>query len=123
MTMQYESTALHESATMPGVRFRVVRMSFARRLELMKTVRDLTRKQEFCEAGSTTADQIDAAIAAAEIDRAYLEWGLAELEGLEIDGQPANKESLIEAGPEKLCAEIATAVKAGCGLSEQERKN
>ena len=37
--------------------------------------------------------------------------------------QPATAESLIESGPEELFKEALAAVKAECGLSENERKN
>jgi hypothetical protein len=50
-------------------------------------------------------------------------WGLEEIHGLELDGQPATAESLIERGPEELFVEALAAVKSECGLSENERKN
>ncbi len=48
---------------------------------------------------------------------------LVEIEGLEIDGEPARPESVIERGPEALCQEILRAIHAECGLSAEERKN
>lgn len=121
--MHYESTVKHESKTHAGVSFTVRRMSLGRRMELARRIREMAARLEFLEAGQDPKDKVEAALAAAGVERVYLEWGLAEVQGLEIDGQPATPESLIEAGPEELCREIAAAVKAECGLTEAERKN
>jgi len=98
-------------------------MSFGRRLELMRRIRDLSSKAEFFEAGNTEQSRIEAGVLAAEIDRLYVQWGLGGVRGLELDGQPATVEQLIEKGPEDLFREALAAVKAECGLGEQERKN
>ncbi len=121
--MKYESVKAVESAAAPGVRFTVARMSFARRVELMRRVRDLARRVEFLEAGDGAEEKMDAALLRAEIDRTYLAWGLREVVGLEVDGAPATPESLVEAGPEDLVREALAAVRAETGLSEAERKN
>ena len=44
-------------------------------------------------------EKLEATVLAAEIDRAYLEWGLIGVEGLEIDGAAATPKTLIDAGP------------------------
>jgi hypothetical protein len=121
--MGYESTVTMESKEFPGVRFKIARMSFGRRLELTRRVRELSRRFEFLQAGSDAADRIEAGLISAEVDRLYLLWGLAAVDGMEIDGEPATAERLVETGPELLCQEILTAIKAECGLSEDERKN
>jgi len=59
----------------------------------------------------------------AEIDRAYLEWGLLAVAGLTIDGEQATPQTLVDKGPLALAAEILSRVKSECGLSEIERKN
>ena len=64
-----------------------------------------------------------ASLLGAEIDRLYIRWGLEEIRGLVLDGAPATAESLIESGPEELFLEALTAVRAECGLTENERKN
>jgi hypothetical protein len=66
---------------------------------------------------------MEAALLATEINQVYLLWAVAEIAGLEIDGQTATPETLVAAGPEELCREIIAAIKAECGLSEDERKN
>jgi hypothetical protein len=42
---------------------------------------------------------------------------------LEIDGEMATPETLIEKGPANLAAEILGRIRGECGLSESERKN
>ena len=121
--MQYESIEERRSEIRPGVTFVVARISFGRRLELMRRVRELAPKLEYCEAGNTTGDRIEANLLSAEIDRLYIEWGLREIRGLEIDGAPANPTTLVDAGPEDLCREALQFVKRASGLSESEAKN
>jgi len=121
--MEYRSEVEIESASTPGVRFRIARMSLARRMELIRRIRELAAKAEFLEAGSSAGEKLDAALLAREVDRVYLEWGLIAIAGLTVDGEPATREALIERGPEELANEIAAAVKRECGLSEEERKN
>ena len=119
----YESSAWFDSDAYPGVKYSIARVSFGRRMELARRIREIGRKVEFLEAGSDVRDKLEAAVVAAEIDRAYLDWGLIGVEGLEIDGAAATPTSLTEAGPADLAAEILSRIKAECGLSEDERKN
>jgi hypothetical protein len=112
-----------ESKVAPGVTFSVARMSFGRRVELMRKVRELARRVEFLEAGQEPGDRMDAALVQAEIDRVYLAWGLKGVAGLAVDGVEATPESLAEAGPEELFREALEAVRAETGLNEAERKN
>jgi hypothetical protein len=60
---------------------------------------------------------------ALEVERLYLEWGLESVSGLDLDGVAATPQSLAERGPEELCREMIQAIKAECGLSDEERKN
>jgi hypothetical protein len=89
----------------------------------MRTVRDLARQVEFLEAGKSTNEKMDAALLQAEIDRAFLKWGLMEVSGLVVDGVEATPGSLADAGPERLFREALSLVRAEIGLNEQERKN
>lgn len=111
------------SAERPGVEFVVARMTFGRRIELMRAVRDLAARVEYFEAGRDAKNGMEASLLGAEIDRLYIRWGLEEVRGLEIDGAPATPESLVESGPEELFLEALAAVKAECGLTGNERKN
>jgi hypothetical protein len=111
------------SAQRPGVEFVIARMTFGRRIELMRHVRDLAARLEYFEAGRDAKNGMEASLLGAEIDRLYIRWGLEEIRGLEIDGAPATAESLIESGPEDLFLEALAAVMAECGLVENERKN
>jgi len=111
------------SEEVPGVEFVIARMTFGRRIELMREVRDLAARLEYFEAGRDARNDMEASLLGAEIDRLYLRWGLEEIRGLELDGVPATVESLIEKGPEELLFEALAAVKTECGLLENERKN
>ncbi len=123
--MQYESVAEYRSAVAEGVVFVVRRMSFGRRLELTREIRNLAQRQAFLEADGNRDPlaEADAALATAEIDRVYLLWGLERIEGLEIDGEAATPQGLAEAGPEGLVREALEAVRREVGLSGDERKN
>jgi hypothetical protein len=48
---------------------------------------------------------------------------LVEVTGLEIDGEAATAELLIEKGPDELAREIVAAIRSQCGLNDAERKN
>ena len=120
--MTYSSLVERESVVTPGVVFVISRMSFGRRVELTKRLREISQRAEFLQAGDSR-ERIDAALLECEIERLYLVWGLREVRGLEIDGAPVTPELLAEAGPEDLFREAVAAVKRECGLSEDERKN
>ena len=121
--MDYDSLVIVGSQLNTAVRYRVAKMSFGRRLELMRQVREIAGMLEFHQAGDTEQDRINASVLSAEIDRLYVRWGLLEIEGLTIDGAPATPDSLAQAGPEDFFREALQAVKQQCGLSEAERKN
>ena len=110
------------SETATGVVFVLAKMSFGRRVELTRRLREIAQKVEFLEAGDAR-EKIDAALLTSEIDRLYVMWGLQEVRGLELDGAPATPESLAAIGPEGLFREALAVVKAECGLTENERKN
>ena len=121
--VSYESTLTIESKVMPDVRFIINRVSFGRRMELSRRVRQITHKAEFLEAGNELDEKIEAGILAQEVDAMYLRWALVAVDGLEIDGQPATAEQLLDRGPEELAREIVAAIKDQTGLNEAERKN
>lgn len=121
--LQYQSVLSIESKAVRGVTYAIHRISFGRRMELSRRVRELSRKAEFLEAGTEMHEKIEASILAQEIDAMYLHWGLLSIEGLIIDGDPATAEGLLEKGPEDLTREVVGAIKEQCGLSEPERKN
>ena len=121
--MTYQSEAIVESKLTSGVTYTIARMSFARRLELMRRVRELARRAEFLEGGQEPAGKMDAALLQAEIDRLYVVWGLRSISGLELDGKPATPEALAESGPEDLFREALAAVRCETGLNAEQRKN
>lgn len=120
---QHASRLWFDSETQPGVRFRIGRVSLGRRIELARRIREAGRQIDFLQASGSPAEQIEATVLKGEIERVYLEWGLEQIEGLEIDDAPATPESLIERGPIALAEEILARIKAECGLSQTERKN
>lgn len=123
MGASYESVTTVQSKVMAGVRFTIARMSFDRRVELMRTIRELAARAEFLAAGQAAEDKMDAALVQAEIERLYVTWGLRTVSGLVIDGREAGPEMLSGEAPEALFREVLAAVRAETGLSEEERKN
>jgi hypothetical protein len=121
--MHFESTRTIQSEACAGVAFTIARMTFGRRVELMRRVRQLGAQLEFANAGQGISDRVEASLVAASIDEAYLRWGLVGLQGLEIDGRVADTDALISSGPEPLCREVVSAIKRECALTEEERKN
>jgi hypothetical protein len=121
--VSYESVANIESKAVPGVTFAIHRMSFGRRMELSRRIREISRKAEFFAAGDQLQEKIGANILAQEIDAMYMHWGLVSIDGLVIDGETATAAHLLEKGPEELMQEIVSAIKEQCGLGEAERKN
>ena len=121
--MTYESVRTIESKVAPGVQFTVAKMSYGRRVELMRRIRELARRMEFLEAGQTTGEKMEASLLDAEISRLYVMWGLQSVTGLVLDGAEATPELLAERGPEGLFHEALVAVRAEAGLNEEERKN
>lgn len=119
----WDSRKIVSSEVQPGVEFTITRMTFGRRVELMRQVRDLAKRIEYFEAGRDAKNEMEASLLGAEIDRLYVRWGLEGILGLDIDGAPATTESLIDCGPEELFIEALAAIKAECGLTENERKN
>lgn len=121
--MKYESVAVIESGVAPGVTFTVLKMSYGRRSELMRRIRELARRHEFLGASERPEDRMEAALLESEINLTYLKWGLQSIGGLTVDGAEATPEVLAEKGPEGLFREALTAVRAQVGLTPEERKN
>jgi hypothetical protein len=121
--MTYESVVLVESPTAPGVTFAVQKMSYGRRADLMRRIRELARQQEFLRASEQPGDKMDAALIETEINRVYLRWGLKAVSGLTVDGEEATPELLAESGPEDLFREALEVVRRRTGLSAEETKN
>ena len=119
----WDSRVWFDAEAMGGVRYEIVRVSFGRRIELARRIREIGRKMEYLEAGTDARETLEATVLAAEIDRAYLEWGLVSIDGLEIDGAAATPETLVDRGPVELAMEILGRIKSECGMTEDERKN
>ena|SRR5271165_5619682 len=120
---EWESRVWFDAEAVEGVRYEIVRVSFGRRIELARRIREIGRRMEYLEAGTDARETLEATVLSAEIDRAYLEWGLVAVEGLEIDGEAATPEALVDRGPVELAVEILGRIRSECGMSEDERKN
>jgi hypothetical protein len=121
-TAPYESLLRLESERFPGVEFSIRKMSLSQRIELSSRIRELTLRNEFLKAGELT-DKAEAAMADLLARKLYVEWAVADLTGLDIDGRAASVELLIERGPEELVNEMAEAIRSHLELSDEERKN
>jgi hypothetical protein len=120
---EYHSSRWIAAESFPGVRYCIARISLGRRIEFARRVREIGRKVEYLKAGDDATETLEAAVLQLEIDRAYLEWGLEAIEGLDIDGECAGPQALIEKGPLTLAQEILGRIRAESGLNEEERKN
>lgn len=118
----YVSIVWKNSRVMHGVEYAVRRASVGQRIELVRRTRELTLQNEFLRAG-VVPDQLNATLADLYVWQMYLEWGLAGIKGLTIDGQIPTASLLVEKGPESLCHEIVEAIQCELNLGEEERKN
>src|SRR5712671_1594182 len=94
----WRSRTAFASRVRPGVSYILARMSFGRRIELMRRVRDLAARLEYFEAGQDAKNGMEAGLVGAEIDRLYVQWGVEEIRGLELDEKPATVQTLIDHG-------------------------
>lgn len=112
-----------ESRCIPGVWLTIRKVSFDRRIELARRIREVACRGDYLQASKDAGEKVAAALLAAEVDRTYLEWGLVQVEGLAVDGEPASPAQLLASGPEDLVREALSLIKAECGLTEEEQKN
>jgi hypothetical protein len=122
-SVEYESQLLCDSTSFSGVTYIIRRMSFGARMELSRKIRELSKRVEFLSAGNDVQQHLEANVLSHEIDDVFLAWGLVEIEGLTIDGEPATPELLAGKGPDSLAREIVESIRGQCGLGEEERKN
>lgn len=139
---QYASSFEVPSKAIEGVSFSLRKMSEARRIdfrlrtaEAQAKLRALTMEATSLQAQARTdsspalIDRIEdvseriTAVVSGEINPAYVRWGLKSISGIEIDGEPATVESLIDAGPSDLFAEICGIIQASSGMTDEEIKN
>lgn len=119
---EYSSVVWRNSSIYKDVRYAVRKISLAQRIEMAERIQELSFKYEFLRTGDVL-EQAEAHLADLLVRKLYLQWGLAAIEGLVIDGAKASVELLIEKGPEPLCEEMISSIRAQLELSEDERKN
>jgi hypothetical protein len=120
--VDFASTEWHESRSVPGVQYAIRRITLGQRIELTRRGRELARENEYLRSGDAV-DQLDAMLGDLLVERMYLEWGLAAVRGLTIDGTEASTVDLIERGPEMLANEIMRTLRSYLVLTDEERKN
>ena len=109
--MHYRSAVTIASRSAPGVELQIRKASFARRLEIMRRIRDLSEQMDRLRAAGGARATMDAILIGAAVDRIYVSCGVAEVTGLELDGRPATPAALAEGGPEALFQEALRAVR------------
>ncbi|BDC52081.1 hypothetical protein F183_A43960 [Bryobacterales bacterium F-183] len=123
MSYSWRSAEEYRSTAYPTVKYRISKMSMGRRLELTRRLRDLMKRLEFANAGTSNEDKMDAAILAGEIDRLYWEFAVESIEGIQMNGDEIGPTTQFELGPEDLSREILMRIKQQTQLTETERKN
>jgi hypothetical protein len=78
---------------------------------------------EALKASERMDDRVQAEALRLRMDFEYLDWGLARVFGLLIDGEVPDARMLFEKGPERLTQEILCRIREECELSGDERKN
>ncbi len=144
--MNFVTTVKQESTVFPGVFYVLNKMSEARRAQLRlliaeptSRIRNLLREMASIEdkhpvtATTPRPEEVNTELMALsdkmeqissdEINPKWLKWGLKSLEGIEIDGVPANAELLLSDGPPALFMEIVDQIKRVAQLSGEEEKN
>ena len=119
---EFMSTEWYDAHCMPGVRYAIRRITLGQRIELARRARELARQNEYLRTGDP-GDQLEGIIGDLLVEKLYLDWGLADVSGLNIDGTPASAADVIERGPERLTHEIAQALRSYLVLTDEERKN
>jgi hypothetical protein len=113
----------YSSESCPGVTCRIRKITFQRRLSLLKGLRELAGRYEFTAAGDTTPDKYDAAVLQQEINKYYWHYFVQDVDGLNVDGVPAGPESVWTDGPDNLVREVLQVVVSRVFLSSDEAKN
>lgn len=119
----YASEVEVESSVYSGVTFVIRRCSGARRLELMRRLAEHASEYEALRSTERADDRLKAEALRLRMDFEYLDWGLAQVRGLTVDGQCPDAMCLFERGPEGLLREVVSRIREECELNEAERKN
>lgn len=100
-SIDYSSIRWHESSTMPGVRFSIRRISLQQRMDLTRRIRELSVRDEFLRSGSPS-EQLNAAENELAVRKTLIDWGLANVARLSLDGEPATAKALLKRRPKNL---------------------
>jgi hypothetical protein len=120
--VQFLSIEWYQSRSLPGVKYAIRRITLAQRIELARRARELAGQNEYLRTGDAV-DQLEATMGDLLVEKLYLDWGLAEVTGLSIDGTAVSAADVIQRGPERLTHEIAQTLRSYLVLTDEERKN
>ena len=123
MSYSWRSAEEYKATTYPTVIYRISKMSMGRRVELTRRIKELMKRLDFAAAGTGTADQLDAAVLAGEMDKLYWDFALESIDGILMNGDAMSPSLQFDLGPEDLSKEILTRIKQVCQLTDAERKN
>jgi hypothetical protein len=113
----------HHSQNFPDVTCRIERITFEKRLALLREIRELARQYEFTTAGESVGDRYEAAVIQHEINRRYWDCFVSAVSGLTIDGEEATPARVWSHGPDRLVHEVLEVVASETFLSGNEVKN
>lgn len=121
--MEHSTYFDYASVNCPGVSCRIRKITFQRRLMLLREIRELARQYEFTAAGETVQQKYESAVIQQEINKHYWQNFVIAVDGLTIDGAPATTESVWSDGPDGLVQEVLQVVTSHVFLSADEAKN
>jgi hypothetical protein len=121
--VEYITNFDHHSQNFPGVTCRIEKITFEKRLALLKEIRELARQYEFSAAGVSVGDRYEAAVIQHEINQRYWHYFVSAVSGLSIDGDEATAASVWSCGPDGLVQEVLEVIASQVFLSADEAKN
>jgi len=125
--MQLQLERQYEATCSPGFRFRIKRISLARRLAFLADNHELMQKLKFLSSDPNPAGPLRSEIAQLEValGRQLLSECLVAL-GHSEELLPADQNRidwLLHEAPAELCVEVLSRISDDISLSEQRRKN
>lgn len=146
-TVNYKSLVEFDSKLFPGLHLKLRKMSAGRRADYRVKTADvyteirkrrepvdalLSKEKELDEDDKTGKEEIDREVRQLQLDTwnevivpklypSLIRWGVAEVSGVEVDGEPVTIDNLLEKIPEDIVVEIGAAIDRIIGLSFEEQ--
>lgn len=134
--MNFDPEVVHESKSLPGVKFTVRQLNqFERSRRELKVIDARARVTDLDGRRKALPEVPENEIERAKLDReigieivlnirpVYLRAGFVSAEGLTIQGQPVTVDLLLDAGPDGFIDEVYEACHGAAGLAVDESKN